>query len=662
MKKLCIMKHFFPISRPYILTIATIFIMSEIISVICLREIFSGIWFTLFQVGGVLIPGTACVLAGGWAKGLDWRACAFSYTMGYCFSLFVYFAVMLGGLGLYARYIVIAIFLACIVFISYKNKIIKYEMESTNSGLKLILISFWVMFGIAFVASCCTHLLPPVVQDCYLYQDVMYWVGNIIELTRELPPKNFRNYPSSYSYHYFSSAQLALVSLSTSIRPIYVGMFFSVVQSVLLRVFSGYLILAKCTKSIKLQVVGMLLLFFSSGFEQRVLLTYSMHSYYAPFGMEYGLAIYLFFIYLMLEKFKEKTNQLKTSILIWACTFVLAGEKISYGAVGVFGLGVLCAGFLIKKQYKKAVITGIPACCLFWIEYFTIINLSRFVNNPTSYGVTSPISPIWEVGIGREWVLYLQSIFGALSLPVAPVLIVCFMVLGNPVCFFAVFYNCLRITKKQCWNLMDISFFSMYLMGVLVWIFVQMYGASNMYFAFASFPVAIIWLLKSKLTWNRVGKFVFAITSFVSIMGFTYGFGRVMSLPMFLCDGVSLLATGKARPGAVPERLLRYVDTENYQAYEWVRVNSKENDIIASNRIPDVVGALTERYINHPWMKNSIYVKPTDEERKQVLFEYKELGVKYIMFEARYGDKVEYLDKACDVVYQSDNIIIYAVP
>lgn len=660
MDRIYIIKGNSLITQPVPLTMITIFFMSEMISIVCLRDPLCGVWFALFQLVGILVPGMACLLAGGgWAKGFDWKACACSYVIGYCLSLFGYFAIMLFNLQLYVKHIVFLAFIISCSVIFLKKRNLELVTDNNSFAQRLILVSIWIMFGVAFIASCCNYLLPPVVQECSPENDMLYWVGNIIELAQEFPPKDFRNYPSIFSYHYFSSAQLALASLFTGIRPVHMGLFFSVVQSVLLRVFGGYLVLTKCTKSFYLQAVGMVLLFFASGFETTVLLTYLAHSYHAPFGMEYGLAIYLVFLYLLIVKYAEKTNQIRTCVLIWACVFVLVGEKVSYGGIGLLGLGVLCIGFLLKKEYTKAIITGVPACSIFIIVYFSVINLTRFINNPASRAGGNSFVPIWT-HVGTNIAQFVYTITGNIPLFSSFVLVVAFIFLGNPACFWATVYNCYRITKCKCWNIFDVALLSMYVAGFFTWIFVQMYGLSNMYFAFASFPVAIIWLVKCKLPWSKTGTIALAMTAVLSIVGFVNGYKEHRSLFDYCSYGFSLVSSGKLHPKAIAART--YVDMEQYEAYEWIRANSEQDNIIATNRVSLSVGVFTERYINHSKMKNSVYAKATDKERAEALSEYKKLGVKYIMFEAKYGAPVEYLAKACDTVYQTDNIKIYAVP
>lgn len=660
MKRVNIFQRYFLIARPYIFTIVIIFLMSEIISIVCLGEVFSGIWFTLFQVVGVLIPGTACLLGWGWTKRFDWEACAISYVGGYIFSLFVYFALMLCGLRLYVQSAVFAIFLVCSIFIFLKKKNVDSSIDNIVVGQSLILISVWSMFSIVFFVSCCNNLLPPIVKECSPVHDLLYWVGDIIELTKEFPPKNFRNYPLSYSYHYFSSAQLALASLFTSIRPIHIGLFFSVVQSVLLRVFSGYLVLSKCTRKNELQIIGMILLFFSSGYESKVIITYLAHSYHASFGLDYGLAIFLIFLYLLLTKVEENNNLFKTSVLIWLCIFVLAGEKISYGGIGLFGLGILCIGFLIKKDYRKALITGLPALVIFILEYYLILNMSRYVNASSSSTVSNILFPLWRTQYTQELVQQIYGVTSLFSLPVWPWFLICFVLFSSPVCFFSVLYNSWRLFVYNSWDIIDGTFLAMYLTGLGGMLFVQMFGLSNMYFAFASFPVAIIWLLKCRLPWSRIGKIAFVIAASFSIVGFANGYANNKTLLHYVSDGLFLMRSGMVSPNAKDDRT--YVDMEEYKAYEWIRLNSKNNAIIVTNRESRVVGALTERYIISPRKDNSVYARLSEGGGKGLLHEYKKRGVEFIVFEEKYGRSVEYIDGACDVAYQSGNIKIYAVP
>ncbi len=637
------------------------FLLSEVMSVLCIHSVSSGIIFALFIFLGVLTPGIAILYALGWKKTFDWEASGLSFVLGYCFSLFEYFSIMLLGLKDYVPIVVVVSATISVLFIyrQFRNVEINTSVVDNDiCGTILILFFIVAMFTIAMVASCFNNLIQPIVYESCPAHDMLYWVGSIIELTKEFPPKDFFHYPNQFAYHYFSSAQLAFASLFTKIRPVHIGLCFSVVQSVLLRVLCGFVVVKKLTADKELQFLGMVLLFFSSGFERMTVITYMAHSYYSPFGTEYGLSIFLVFLYLMVVKLEEDKNRIRTSILVWICMFVLAGEKIAYGGIALLGLGVVCVGLMVRKDYQKAFMTGLPALGIFIVEYFTMMHMSGYVDNANGNGDRLGLSPIWERWpeftelydrIGN-WVSYTH-------LPIGPFFFMAFCAIGSPVCFVIVVYNIYNLKKSRKWSVFDFSLLSMYLAGFLVMIFVQMFALSNMYFAFVSFPVAIVWLMNRGFPSKMLGRLVLLMASIISIGGFVKGYSS--SILDYIKSGTNLFMSGM--PDESRYREDSYVSHEEYEAYEWIRENSTDNCMIATNRISRAVGVLTERYINNPDSDNSFYTKTTDKEREEALQDYQSTGVEYIIYEAKYGEKPEYLENTCDKAWQTEDIIIYAV-
>lgn len=662
--------------KAYVILAGMIVIMSEIVSVVCVHELYSGFVFAIFQLIGVLLPGTALLLAWGWEKKLDWQACGISFVTGYCFTLFEYFAVMLAGVKEYTPGIVAAVAAISLGYILKKREGKLFgDSDEGRYDQRFILILTGAMFFITLLASCCNNLVPPVVAEGQPTNDLTHWCGNIIELTREIPPKNFFYYPMEFKYHWFSSAQLAFVNFFTDIRPIYLGYYFSAVQSVVLRVLCGYLLLKKCTDSIRMMSLGALLLFFSSGFDRAgvVLTTYMAHQYHASFGVEYGMAMFMLFVVLLQVKYEEKKNQIRTSVLIWICVFIMTGEKVSYAVVGLIGLGVMSTLWLYKREYTKSLLTGLPSILIFIVEYKGIINLNHFVtSNIANAGDPYQwVKPIWLPLLSSPKIIHVQEILDIIHLPIEPFLAVVLVALVSPVCFVAVIYNCWRISKAKAWTLFDISLLVMYMGGVCITVFCKMYGNSNMYFAFGSYVAAIVWLIKCNLPWGDMGKKIFTCAAVVSIIGFCYGYTPTggTSIVAYFDRGISFLVNGRLLPGAETAYIREHVDNEGFKAYEWIKENTPENCILITNRDTKILGAFAERYTSNPRSEKNIFTKVDDNERVRILSEYSAQGIKYIVAEPRYDENkdrlsetMEFLDDTCEIVYASENVKIYAVP
>ena len=645
---------------PYFLVVA---IMSVIVSITCLHEIYSGFIFFCYQIIGIWIPGMACFIALKLECSQECQKWGISYFLGYCINLFEYFSCMLIGLKQYASFICILISIISIVFITRYSGNEHNTDKQNHFGQRIVFASTGFVFFVSLFAGVYCNLVQPLAKEASPVNDILYWIGNIIELTKELPPKDFFNYPNSYSYHYYSSAQLAYASLVTGIRPLHIGLYFSVVQSVLLKCFGGYVVISKCTKNIRFQIIGMVLLLFSSGFESEVIITYLAHSYHASFGLEYALGVYLFFIYLLLLKGEEKENHIKTSVMIWLSLFVLAGEKISYGGIALLGLGVMCASWLFRKEFKKSLITGLPALVIFVLEYALIINTGRYATETSSVGFGGFFSPIYNGYMADMFKEINNAVSGNQAFSV-PLFFLKFMALASPVCLFAVIYTVYRITRDCHWCAIDLSFLSMYFIGFFVTIMFSMYGTSNMYFAMASFPAAIIWMVRCDSKWGKIGYAILMIVSTLSIYGFVRGFTYKdlqvnYSLASYINNGYSLLVDGKPNPFAIDERT--YVDMEEYEAYEWIRANTKDNEIIAMNRPSKIIGVMTERYTLNPNYENVVFLCNTVDECADTLDQYCLRGVRYVLYEREYGGSDEYVQRKCMMCYESENIRIYDI-
>ncbi len=666
--------------KTYVITIVSIIIMSETLSIVCIKSVSAGFVFALFQLAGLMLPGTAILLLLGWNQGLDWRGCGFSYITGYCLDLLVYFVIMLLGIKKYSIVIISLIAISSITYICFKcrgqgNYFIDSKTRIVDNILVMVLVG--ALFLVCLFVGSFSSLVPPFVNKGSVTFDVAYWVGDIIELSREFPPLDFRNYLRlSYQYHYFSAAQLSLVNIVTRIRPLYLGQYFSTVQSVLLRAFAAYNLVGLCTENVRRRALGLILLFSSSGVEAvtgvyNLLLAYHIKGN----GLDSGFSLFLVFLYLIINKNdNEDTNSIKTSILIWGIVFVILGTKSSYAAIAIVGLGIICIGWLFRKEYSKAFITGLPALALFLIGYFFMFDMSRYTTawttNAAAVGITSEASgmltPIWRTYASNLFNLITDTIHAS-GLPAVIVFIPVYTMLVNPVCFVAVIYILWMSIKRGRWSCLDTSFASMYISGMFLNIFVTMFGRSQMYFAMASCTVAVIWFLRSPEIRNRTWKIVILTASVASVICFSMGKDEHGSIWDFTMGSIGMLRGYEPRFDDVAY-LVHY---EEYEAFEWIRQNTDESCRVAINKYSRIPGVFSERMYNDLYFTDSVFLKRSKKEIDQALDKYRKSNVEYIVYDRIYDDNIrvydeagwdpEYLEGSCEIVYETDNITIYRI-
>ena len=283
----------------------------------------------------------------------------------------------------------------------------EYSIRQDLKGEIVCCIFLSVMFLIAIFTYAGANLIPPKGEENIILNDLLYWIGNTTELTKEFPPKNFRNYPQKYNYHYFSSLQLAYECLVTGIRPTVISLAYSFFQSMTLLVFGAYILFHKCTSKIRYIVLGMLILFFTSGDENGMIVTYMGHMYYGGFGFEYGLGVFLFFLYFILTQYRSKYFSLRIAIITILTLGINMGMKTPFACIGLCGAGFVCIGWLFQKKWKNAFITGLPMLLVFALGYIFVVNMTGYNSNtadvimrPTVLEYNGKIRQVYERILG----------------------------------------------------------------------------------------------------------------------------------------------------------------------------------------------------------------------------------------------------------------------
>ena len=645
-------------NRQSLRILSIIFAMCILISVFCIHSFTKGIIFFLFIAIAVVLPGKVISYL-IFDKYTELERLALSFILGYAFSILQYFLFAI--MGIYKSGVWIVLF-ETVLFCTYLYRK-EYHSIETNEECKFDfrVVTFFIvaMFGISFFAIAGNSMVPPFVRRGSPYVDLIYWTQDIIELAREFPPKDPRAYDNAYTYHYFAAAQMAYASWLTGIRSIYLALFFSIAQSIPLRILSGFLIVKSCTSNNKKLIIGMVLLFFASGFEGITLVTYSAHMFHGPFGVEYGYALFMFCIWSMKRLDSSEKSDIKQSILIWIIVFVTAGLKIAYGAVALTGLGILCFCWLIQKKLFQAFFTGIPALVIFIVEYFIIINTSRYSSGGpnVSYPLFSPIVTTYPkiVQMGRYLEYYLK-----VNTVVANFISV--IICAIMICPIAFSFFCLCVEKKTIqhkWKPMDFAMLSFVIAGFAVYISCTMYGGSNMYFALVCIPVPVIWYLQSDIKVRKPTKVLLILLGLLSVGCLVKGYDADNSLIQYISDGANKIFARNQSKGFIDERT--YVDEEQYAAYEWLRTNTETTDLIASNRKSGMICSMSERIVDRLTEENTLTAASSISDQERVLDYYRQKDIKYVIYDNQYDGNDELLSMECEPVYKTENIVIYQV-
>lgn len=634
------------IRKDAFLTLAILLICSEILSVVCLKEILSGLLFFTFLLGGTLLPGMVVLSFFPFFTKRMTIWYALSFYLGLCADLVLYIVVMLLGLQKYAWVILIFISLASGIVLWKRVPSVFRTMERDVSGWKVILLTGAIIFLISIVTYCGNNQIPLPTGESTITGDLFYWSGNTTELTRDFPPLDFRHYPGTYNYYYFSSMYLALVSMATGISPICLSISFTVLVSTVLRVFGGYAVLSVCTDSKKIQF-GMLLLFFSTGLENISYIYNTSHMYGAGFGTEYGFASFLFLLYFLLCIYQNGLS-IPVGFLYAVSFFVTFGLKSSYACVAICGVGVLCFGWLIKGRIKDSFVMGGITLLLFGVGYYFVTNLSGYTNGRFEAISNSPMYQTYMEQIFQNINKLFPPMFVAL-----PIFYLVFFVVASPVCFAGVVATVIRLTKKRQWESIDWGFLVMFVAGYVVMLQLTMYGLSNMYFGMASFPVAIVWyVLRSDQKEKKTERVCIFLAAMVSVFFFGYKVAGLTWEAMH-CYSNEITYEKKNARG--------YINSQEWEAYNWLNSHSNTRTCIVTNRAGTAVGAITEKYVLENGEDSKLFAAEAKEELQDIMSEYQKRGIEYIVYDIAYLPEFKMPDGLCDVVFENQSTIIYQI-
>ena len=501
-------------------------------------------------------------------------------------------------------------------------------------------------------------MLPPKADKNILLNDLLYWVGNTIELTREFPPKDFRSYPNHYNYHYFSSLQLAFESIITGIRPSLLSFAFSFIQSVTLMVMGAMIVFGKCTKRIGYIILGMFLLFFTSGDENLVGITYMGHMYLGGFGQDYGMGIFLFLLYFLVELYEKKEFDIKISIIVIMTLGINMGIKTPFACIALCGVGVLCIGWLLDKSYKKAFTVGIPILAVFILGFIYVVNVIGYGGSLDVLKQPTMLESNWDLQV----IYNNLGMIGSIRTPrfMQEILFyIYYCILCNPAIFSLLIVSILfGVAKKHKWKLIDSALLAMLIIGAWITLYIGMVGFSNMYFMMVIYPVCICFALYRSeiipIKWYTViaGAIVIAI----SFMGFMNGHGDE-TLFSALCKGYGNYFHTADTDYDVLNR--SYINESQHEAYMYVREHTTQDTLLTTNKEQMIVGVFTERYVIGTGGNNPIFLASSSDDLEMTIESYRNRNIDYIVYDIATTPEFKISSDYVSECFKNESTIIY---
>lgn len=642
----------------------------------------------LMQLFGVLLPGSALYVLLYPSRQNIFGALFLSYAFGYAANIASYFLLVPFGLQAVVPYFVALLALLSLWVLWKRGGQIMMDkltrMDLVYAALFLLYLCMHAIVTAGVVAP------PSVTGSLSCHQDHWYWIENAAALAIQFPPRELRlAVDATYYYHYFSSVQLAFSSLATGIDIFTIGGgLFPLTQCLLF--FGSFCTLFRgALKNRLLPVFGLIVICFCTGMEGIIVLTYTSHTWTAPFGFDIGLAFGALFFHCLLLQYSREQLDLRVCVSTLFLFGITVGTKAPVAAVAIVAAGVVCFSWLLKKQFRLAFSYGLSLIAVFLIIAIACVGMLRAsFGDPgaTRFGnfsmtqfidyspVTQAIQQVFAEGLPR-WLR-------------GTILLGTVIFCANPLAMGLYGAGALStLTDKRMRNPLCVGLTCSGLVGILLGIFNIQPGVSQMYFLMAAIVpcllLGLIWLDTAGSGWALPGKRMAAIlcggllimqVNFLLFRGDTHlGPGLISSLRA----GSTVLFD---REHAQRDFAANAIQASDAEAMAWIRENTPRDSILLSDRgvvcnIPTYMyyGAFSERQM---YLEGDIYflTRYTDERARmreivQGVFQNSEKAL-----ETAIADGVDYIVQTiwatpdfspdpslAELVYSNETIRVYEV-
>lgn len=624
----------------------------------------NALMFYVVQLLFFYIPGRAFTEIVLKSKTSSIKRYFFSYIFGITVAFGIYSISMLIKIRC-LFYIIMICNIVLSIYILYKRRN-QNEDEKDYFGWKIVTLFSTILQMICTVTVGLMNVWPTEEKGASFYCDFLYWVGNNIEMSYELPPTNFRLVGENLKYHFFSSIVVAIESIfpNQDIRKISFYLQYLVVA--LLLSLGVYLLLQTFITKKQLLVMGMIIILLTEGYS----VTYVWHMYFCPFGYDYGV-IFGIASFLWLKHYCESNKRLDFIISLFMI-FMMTGMKGPIALIIMMSYGLTSLRFMINGDIKKGLRTGIVWLMVFLITYILVIKgeiatgdkglhyvgiVDGFKNNPWALEIYYKLLNYTK--LNRHVIAILSLIFYTFRVNLSSMTLV-------TIASLIMLYNMI-VHKEQEKQIIDPICMTMF--GCLLTLLTHQQGSSEMYFVMATIPFAT---LAGLIVLNNINRKSVLLYALYIVILMTIGCGTSIFWKSFVIpkgrDAVNAYLYGS-------QDYYNYypISAEEYLACTWLADNCKNGTKIAldntftKERMRGMVfGVFSQQYI---WNDGSVLSNQQETARRQDLLErylagedvQQELqteGVEYIMVQA---SKEHLFDRNETIVYENKEIAIVSI-
>lgn len=618
-----------------------------------------------FQILCVILPGAAVMALIPLKNLRRIEKITLIYASGYMLTILLY-AVLMLTVGI--RYVRAVFFLlpvlACVVFAFRRNQkkdfALKTETEMgllESEGNVIWIGTILTVFFVSLVVFSMRWKIPYTAGSNNYETDFLYWAGDIVALKKHFPPKEFRTLAPNYRYHYFGALQQAAVSAATGIQAVKVAVCYSFIEGALLTGLSSYALVSRMIKNKTAQVLTLLLLLFSTGFEEAVPMTYIWHMYQVP--MSYDIAQSLGIIVVVLLLVQLENEKIDLFNLAWSlgCLLCCTGTKSAAGAVVFCGVAIAYLYLFLSRSSRR---TACIAMSIMLVVFGAVgVYLWPIARN---YNLTLNLPDIrLEDGLGAVQSLRACIVWlGKYGLKTAKSNCFTFIPAG-------IYCLCLLFGKKLKKEHLLLAVIVM--AGTMGSYVINFNGNSQMYFCFIAFPFAAVLagcLLECVFRTYLPQKIGYAAAGIIGIAAvvFMLKYNYLGYFGSNFVAGLKNMDTPNAVDRHNGECLIN-VSQAQCEAYTWIRDNTEEDVILFSDRVwgnvHDPTGIFAERYVYlyHDFdidYQRGLRVYFGDEAAVRY---YAELGLDYIVQRKFYTPLFTCPEDVGEVVFENDEVAVY---
>ena len=618
-----------------------------------------GFSFAIYELFFLMIPGyVIATIAFRSVKNME--RLLMSFVLGYIVNAIVYVVALKLGIDGYLRILYVIV---CMVFIIIaiitRHRVEYFDCSSCTVDETCIFCCLAACIFVAKLICFSMNMLPPIHGGTYFNNDFLHWTADVASAKLSFPVGNIRMMGADYHYHYFAFVQQAAISKTIDISAIQTTAIFSYVQTTILLSLSMICVIRRLVSDGAMILLTAIISVFATGLENKTIVTYRFHMILQPMAFDLGVGFFLASISSWFGIINRKGTSIGYAVYMFLLFFLITGVKAPCGAVAILFAWIVCI-YLIRKKRYEGLLYGAVITAGFVLAYYLF--MTSAVSDYSTSIRTMEVSNLQQSGGGVLNYLRVGVLIDFLK----------YIWMLNPICLTTIIIVGLVSISKKRLSKWHVFFFLILMLASGLSFFVKMSGSSEMYFAMTAIPLIGIMFgnavetLKQLIRSRNIVFFYCTVCAFI-MTGIFAATDYHEQTAGFSARGMRVLQDRSFEiTESRPELLDVYISEAEYEAYIWIRNNTREDavflvDDVFEGQSINAFSALAERMTY--WTRDEA---EKDEIRLAFMGDMSTCQnqlhkADYFVIHNRKMD-VFFWDRAWgDMMYKNDDITVYKV-